>query len=70
MFLDNRWGTNLNRQLCSADADFVRNSLENVGFVINYDKSIWEPIQKLEWLGMYWDSEQFSLSFQKGELTI
>ena len=61
MFLDDGWGTNSNRQMCSADACFVRNSLEEAGFVINYDKSIWEPVQKLEWLGLFWDSEQFSL---------
>ena len=61
MFLDDGLGTNSNRQMCSADACFVRNSLEEAGFVINYDKSIWEPVQKLEWLGLFWDSEQFSL---------
>ena len=61
MFLDDGWGTNSNRQMCSADACFVRNSLEEAGFVINYDKSIWEPVQKLEWLGLFWDSEQLSL---------
>ena len=47
--------------MCSADAGFVRNSLEEAGIVINYDKSVWEPVQKLEWLGLFWDSEQFSL---------
>ena len=61
MFLDDGWGTNSTKQLCSADAEFVRSSLEQAGFVINYDKSIWEPVQRLEWLGLFWNSEQFSL---------
>ena len=61
MFLDDGWGTNSNRRLCSADANFVRNSLEKAGFVINYGKSVWEPVQKLEWLGLFWDSEHFSI---------
>ena len=62
LFLDDGWSTNSDRKLCLADAYFVRNSLEKAGFVINYDKSIWEPVQKLEWLGLFWDSEHFALS--------
>ena len=61
MFLDDGWGTNSNRHLCSADAVFVKNSLVKACFVINWEKSIWEPVQKLEWLGLFWDSELFSL---------
>ena len=61
MFLDDGWGTNSNRHLFSADAVFVKNSLLKAGFVINLEKSIWEPVQKLEWLGLFWDSERFSL---------
>ena len=38
MFLDDGWGANSTKQLCSADAEFVRSSLEQAGFVINYDK--------------------------------
>ena len=62
LFLDDGWSTNSDRKLCLADAYFVRNSLERAGFVIYYDKSIWEPVQKLEWLGLFWDSEHFALS--------
>ena len=53
MFLDDCWGTNSNRHLCSADAVFVKNSLVKAGFVINWEKSIWEPVQKLEWLELF-----------------
>ena len=62
MFLDDGWGTNKNQFLCSVDAEFVRNSLEKAGFVINYEKSVWPPIQRLEWLGLFWDSVLFSMS--------
>ena len=40
---------------------FVINSLVKAGFVINSEKSIWEPVQKLEWIGLFWDSAHFSL---------
>ena len=61
MLLDDGWGTGSNRHMCSADAVFVKNSLVKAGFAINWEKSIWEPVHKLEWLGLFWDSEMFSL---------
>ena len=53
MFLDDSWGTNSNRQrgFC----------LVKAGFVIDSEISIWEPIQKLEWLRLFLDSEFVSL---------
>ena len=65
MFLDDGWGTNKNQFLCSVDAEFVRNSLEKAGFVINHEKSVWRPIQRLEWLGLYWDSVFFQCLYPK-----
>ena len=53
IFLADGWGTKSNRHLCSADAVFVKNSLVKAGLVINWEKSIWEPVQKLEWLGLF-----------------
>ena len=33
----------------------VKKDLENLGFLIAEDKSYWEPVQKLVWLGFIWD---------------
>ena len=41
---------------------FVKQSLVDAGFLINEVKSISVPTQKLEWLGILWDSQLFSLS--------
>jgi hypothetical protein len=35
---------------------------DNEIFLINEEKSIFVPTQKLEWLGILWDSQLFSLS--------
>ncbi|CAH3127943.1 unnamed protein product [Porites lobata] len=40
--------------LCHALA--VRGDLYNAGFVVNEDKSVWEPTQVLDWLGITWNS--------------
>ena len=47
---------------CQKDSFFVKQSLVDVGFLINEEKSIFFPTQKLEWLGILWDSQLFSLS--------
>ena len=33
----------------------VKKDLENLGFLIAADKSHWEPVQELVWLGFIWD---------------
>ena len=30
--------------------------MHNGGFVVNEDKSVWEPTQVLDWLGITWNS--------------
>jgi hypothetical protein len=39
---------------------FVEQSLVDAGFLINEEKLIFVPTQKLEWLGILWDSQLFS----------
>jgi hypothetical protein len=46
---------------CKKDSLFVKQSLIDAGFLIN-EKSILVPTEKLEWLGILWDSQLFSLS--------
>ena len=42
--------------------NFVKTSLKEAGFLVNIEKSVFEPTQKLEWLGITWDSAQFCIS--------
>ena len=37
-------------------SDAVKTDLSKVGFVTNEDKSVWLPCQRLDWLGITWDS--------------
>ena len=37
-------------------ANAVRADLFKAGFVTNEDKSVWIPCQRLDWLGITWDS--------------
>ena len=55
-FLDHGWGIEKNSQVCSIVADAVRTDLFKAGFVTNEDKSVWIPCQRLDWLGITWDS--------------
>ena len=45
----------------------MRQDLEKAGFVVNIDKCMWEPSQRVEWLGFYIDLalEEFSVPTQK-----
>ena len=45
---------------CKKYSDFVKQSLFDAGFL--KDKSIFNPVRILEWLGINWDSSSFALS--------
>lgn len=48
MCLDGGWGTNKHFNLAFKNAEFVKDSLLQVGFIINEDKSVWFRIQDHE----------------------
>ena len=56
VFLDDRWGIEKDSQVCGVVANAVRADLSRAGFVTNEDKSVWIPWQRLNWLGITWDS--------------
>lgn len=56
VFLDERWGIEKNTPVCSIVGDAVRTDHFKAGFVTNEDKSVWIPRQRLDWLGITWDS--------------
>jgi hypothetical protein len=52
LYLDDGLGIGSSLRNCSHDSVFVRQSLIDAGFLINEDKSIFTPVQSLEWLGI------------------
>ena len=56
VFLDDGWRIEMDFQVCSIVADAVSADLSKAGFVTNEDKSMWIPSQRLDWLGITWDS--------------
>jgi hypothetical protein len=55
-------GNNKITELRTQYSDFVKQSLLDAGFLINEDKSSFNPVRILEWLGITWDSSSFALS--------
>ncbi|XP_068757760.1 uncharacterized protein [Montipora capricornis] len=56
IFLDHGWAIVQDRESCRTKARAVRADLCNAGFVVNEDKSVWEPTQVLDWLGITWNA--------------
>ena len=42
--------------VCKTLSSTIKEDLRRVGFVVNAEKSIWEPVQSIVWLGLCWDS--------------
>ena len=61
LYLDDGFGMNNENNECIKDAEFVKQSLLSAGFLLNEEKSVFTPVQKLEWLGIIWDSCNFTL---------
>ncbi|XP_052103318.1 uncharacterized protein LOC127736766 [Mytilus californianus] len=68
LYLDDVFGMASDYELCRKDSDFVKKSLKETGFLVNIEKSVFEPTQKLEWLGITWDSAQFCISIPERRL--
>ena len=55
LFLDDGWCVNATFELVLKDSRFVFSTLEKAGLVVNIDRSVFKPVQCLEWLGFLWD---------------
>ena len=42
--------------MCNSVSKAVKTDLGEAGFITNDEKSIWEPCQRIDWLGLTWDS--------------
>ncbi|XP_067654066.1 uncharacterized protein [Haliotis asinina] len=69
VYLDDGFGYARSKDLCSSHSDIVRDTLEQSGFVVNIEKSVWHPVTELEWLGFTWnlDSSVLSIPVKKTE---
>ena len=56
LFLDDGWGIASTRDACASLSKTVKDDLLSAGFVSNDDKSVWEPCQRIPWLGIIWHS--------------
>lgn len=54
VYLDDGWACD-NLERCQIMSDSILNTLLSAGFLPNYDKSIFTPVQSLEWLGFTWN---------------
>ena len=57
VYLDDGWGTAPSLSECHSMSTEVKQDLLNTGLVPNVDKSVWDPVQELNWLGMKWNSQ-------------
>ena len=57
LYLDDGWGCAPSYSDCTHVSNLVRHDLIHAGFIPNSEKSIWTPVQSLNWLGISWDSE-------------
>ena len=62
VFLDDGFGMNQGFDKTLKDAEFIMNSLIKAGFIINSEKSVWEPQSALEWTSIWWDGENYCIS--------
>lgn len=62
LYLDDGLGMSLDYDCCFKDSFFIRKSLTEAGFFINFDKSVFTPVQSIEWLGIIWDSVNFTVN--------
>ncbi|XP_052270084.1 uncharacterized protein LOC127871322 [Dreissena polymorpha] len=55
IFLDDGWCVNATYEKTLNDGKFILETLQRAGFVLNMEKSIFIPVQCLEWVGFVWD---------------
>ena len=52
VYIHDGLGASPSLDLALEEAEFVRNSLAQCGFIINSEKSVWQPQKELTWLGI------------------
>jgi len=57
-FMDDGLGLCKNFSIGQSASHFVEDSLRKSGFIVNKEKSIWQPTQKITWLGIEVDLKE------------
>lgn len=58
VYLDDGMSITKNYEFCSQISAQVQTDLELSDFVVNADKSVWEPVQIIEWLRFVWNLKE------------
>lgn len=61
LYLDDGLIMAMSEAQCNSATGIIKQSLISAGFFINEKKSIFSPVQEIEWLGLLWRSLDFSL---------
>lgn len=70
IFLDDGLGGGVDKIQAKINSLTVNADLLKFGFVANEEKSRWEPVQKITWLGTVLDNNEGSISVTEQELLI
>lgn len=68
IYLDDGW-CSLDLENCKKVSDLIKKDLKLAGFIVNNEKTVWEPRQKLEWLDFLWDLERGSIQIPVRKIT-
>ncbi|CAG2214745.1 unnamed protein product [Mytilus edulis] len=68
VYLDDGMGIAENFETCSKISKIVEKDLLLSGFIANTEKSVWEPVQVIEWLGFVWNFKDCTLEISTKKL--
>ena len=60
-YIDDSLCTNQDYNCCEKEAQIMTNKLDNLGFVVNYEKSVLKPCQRIVFFGVIIDTVQFKV---------
>ena len=69
LFLDDGIGIEKCYEKAITNSNYVKSSLQQAGFVLNIEKSIWEPCKHLTWLGITIDLHKNKLFIPKERIS-
>ena len=69
LFLDDGLIIDYDESTCRAISQRVQFDLKRSGFITNDDKSIWQPQQSIQWLGLVWNSTRGTIEISDRRLT-
>ena len=69
LYLDDGFAISSSFSDCLAKAGFVKDSLLKAGFIPNKEKSVWQPTNTCDWLGVILDTKECSLCIPEGRIS-